>query len=83
MDCCDFCGNDSDKTFEVRLARKQYIFDSFDCAIQFLAPTCRHCHSKIIRRGVEKNGYSYCSAHCAEEFIGSTMERRHCSRLRA
>ena len=67
MVCCDLCGNDCKKAFEVRLARKLYIFDSFQCAIQFLAPTCVHCGCKIIGHAVEVDQGVYCSAHCASE----------------
>ena len=64
---CDLCGNDHDRTFEVRMARKRYIFDSFECAIQFLAPTCAHCGCKVIGHGVQVGGVFYCCAHCAKE----------------
>jgi len=37
---CDQCGNDYDKSFEVNMAGKTHTFDSFECAIQRLAPTC-------------------------------------------
>jgi len=63
---CDVCGNDYDKTFEVRMARKSYIFDTFECAIQFLAPTCAHCSCRIIGHGIEVGGAFYCCAHCAK-----------------
>jgi hypothetical protein len=34
---CEQCGNDYDKSFEVRMAGRTMIFDSFECAIQALA----------------------------------------------
>ena len=39
---CDQCGNDYDKSFEVKMAGRT-MFDSFECAIHALAPTCPHC----------------------------------------
>lgn len=62
---CDQCGNEYDKNFEVKMAGKAYVFDSFECAIQKLAPVCGHCHCRIIGHGVEENGKIYCCAHCA------------------
>ncbi|MGL5926084.1 hypothetical protein, partial [Chroococcidiopsis sp.] len=62
---CEVCGNDYDKAFEVILAGKPHIFDSFECAIKALAPTCSHCGCKIIGHGMEANGSFYCCAHCA------------------
>ena len=40
---CEHCGNEYDKTFEVRFGGKTHIFDSFECAIQKMAPGCSHC----------------------------------------
>ena len=49
---CDVCGNDYDKAFQVVSAQgSSRTFDSFECAIHALAPTCAHCHCKIIGRG--------------------------------
>ena len=38
MAVCEVCGNDYDKTFEVRAGGAAHIFDSFECAIHALAP---------------------------------------------
>jgi hypothetical protein len=62
---CEVCGNQYDKTFEVHMAGKTHVFDSFECAITALAPTCKHCSTRIIGHGVEANGAFYCCAHCA------------------
>ncbi len=62
---CEVCGNQYDKTFEVLMAGRTHVFDSFECAIAALAPTCKHCGCKIIGHGVEANGAFYCCAHCA------------------
>ncbi|MBB6472511.1 hypothetical protein BJ992_001942 [Sphaerisporangium rubeum] len=42
-----------------------HTFDSFECAIQRMAPSCEHCGCRIIGHGVEANGHWYCCAHCA------------------
>ena len=42
-----------------------HIFDSFECAIHALAPTCEYCNVKVIGHGVEADGHFYCCAHCA------------------
>ena len=51
---CDLCGNDYDKAFTVVMSGGPYTFDSFECAIQKLAPTCAHCGCRIIGHGVEQ-----------------------------
>ena len=62
---CAVCGNDYDKAFEVTLAGRAHVFDSFECAIHALAPTCEHCGCKIVGHGVEAGGRIFCCAHCA------------------
>ncbi len=63
---CEQCGNDYDKAFQVTIPGSDArTFDSFECAIHALAPTCDHCGCKIIGHGVETGGSFYCCAHCA------------------
>ena len=45
---CEVCGNQYDKTFEVFMAGSTHVFDSFECAISALAPTCKHCGGRIM-----------------------------------
>ena len=42
-------------------------FDSFECAIHAMAPTCAHCGCKIVGHGVEDDGTVFCCANCAEQ----------------
>ena len=67
MPKCETCGNDYDKAFQVVVAGKAHTFDSFECAIHKLAPTCKHCGCRIIGHGLEANGTFYCCDHCAEK----------------
>jgi hypothetical protein len=64
---CETCGNDYDKTIQVTTQGRTHTFDSFECAIQALAPTCAHCRVRIIGHGLEKNGRIFCCDHCATE----------------
>jgi len=64
---CEVCGNDYDKSFEVTAQGKSHVFDSFECAIHALAPSCAHCGCKVIGHGAEGNGKIYCCAHCARQ----------------
>lgn len=63
---CEVCGNDYDKSFAVTMAGKKHVFDSFECAIHALAPSCKSCGCKIIGHGLEAKGVFYCCDHCAE-----------------
>ncbi|RPJ59438.1 MAG: hypothetical protein EHM23_14125 [Acidobacteria bacterium] len=63
---CEVCGNEYDKSFEVRAAGKSHVFDSFECAIHALAPICDHCGCKIVGHGIEADGHFFCCAHCAK-----------------
>jgi hypothetical protein len=67
MATCEVCGNDYDKAFEITRGGEAHTFDSFECAIQMLAPTCEHCDVRIIGHGIESDGRMFCCAHCAEQ----------------
>lgn len=62
---CDTCGNNYDKAFQVVADGKSYTFDSFECAIQALAPTCANCGVRIIGHGLESGTRMFCCDHCA------------------
>ncbi len=62
---CDVCGNDYPKSFQVIARGATYTFDSFECAIHKLAPTCAHCECRVIGHGVEAGDKVYCCANCA------------------
>ena len=66
MGKCDVCGNEYDKSFQVRTRDGQtHTFDSFECAIHKLAPACDHCGCTIVGHGIEASGKMYCCANCA------------------
>lgn len=65
---CDVCGNKYDKAFRlIDAAGTEYTFDSFECAIHKVAPTCEVCGVKVIGHGVEPEGQIFCCAHCARK----------------
>jgi nitrite reductase/ring-hydroxylating ferredoxin subunit len=73
---CEVCGNDYDKAFEVRLDGRSHQFDSFECAIHALAPSCEHCGCRVLGHGVETDAAIFCSAHCAgEKGVGELRDR--------
>jgi hypothetical protein len=53
-----------------------HVFDSFECAIQALAPRCEHCACRIIGHGVEAEGKYFCCAHCASESGHKALQDR-------
>ena len=64
---CEVCGNEYRLSFEVVTGGVRHVFDSFECAIQKLAPVCKHCGCKIVGHGIEAKGIFFCCAHCARE----------------
>lgn len=66
MGTCHTCGNDYDKSFDVVKDGKTMTFDSFECAIEALAPRCETCGVRIVGHGLEADGTYYCCDHCAE-----------------
>lgn len=63
---CEVCGNEYDKAFEIVAAGAHHVSDSFECAIEALAPRCEHCRCRVIGHGVEAGGKMYCCASCAQ-----------------
>jgi hypothetical protein len=76
MATCETCGNTYDKTFDVLYEGKSHTYDSFECAIQGLAPTCAHCGCRVVGHGVEEKGIIYCCAHCATQSGASLVRDR-------
>ena len=64
---CEVCGNEYDKAMTITVAGGDHTFDSFECAIHALAPTCAHCGVRVIGHGLEANGDFFCCAHCAAQ----------------
>jgi len=67
MPQCETCGNDYERAFTITQGGTSHVFDSFECAIQGMAPRCAHCGTRIVGHGVEANGTMYCCAHCARQ----------------
>lgn len=65
MAVCEVCGNAYERSFEVIAGGQRHVFDSFECAIHKLAPSCEHCGCKIVGHGIETRGRYFCCAHCA------------------
>ena len=65
---CEVCGNNYDKPLSVTVAGgAPHTFDSLECAIHALAPSCGHCGCRIIGHGAEAEGKMFCCAHCARQ----------------
>jgi hypothetical protein len=65
MQRCETCGNEYDRAFQVVMNGDTHVFDSFECAIQALAPTCKTCGTRVLGHGLEAGGDIYCCKHCA------------------
>lgn len=76
MATCEVCGNDYDKSFEVVRNGDSHTFDSFECAIQALAPRCNVCGVAIVGHGLEAEGNYFCCQHCADKAgVGGLRDR--------
>lgn len=64
---CDVCHNDYDKAFTITMGGRKGTYDSFECAIHALAPTCTHCGCRVIGHGAEADGRMFCCAFCARK----------------
>jgi hypothetical protein len=64
---CEVCGNQYANAFQVVVHGHTHTFDSFECAIQALAPHCAHCQCRVIGHGVDVGGRICCCDHCARQ----------------
>jgi hypothetical protein len=62
---CETCGNQYDKAFELIVDGQRHVFDSFECAIERVAPRCVHCNCRVIGHGVEEGDQIFCCSNCA------------------
>jgi hypothetical protein len=68
MAICEVCGNDYEGAITIEQAGARHVFDSFECAIHALAPTCEHCGCRVIGHGIDAgDDRIFCCAHCARE----------------
>jgi Rieske Fe-S protein len=67
MATCEVCGNDYDRAMTIEKDGASHVFDSFECAIHAIAPTCEHCGCRIIGHGHQTGDRMFCCAHCARQ----------------
>jgi hypothetical protein len=79
MQRCETCGNEYDKAFQITMAGQTHTFDSFECAIHALAPTCAHCGIRIVGHGLEAQDKVSCCDHCAEADGVRALKDRLCT----
>lgn len=65
---CEVCGNEYHNPIAVSVGGAEtHSFDSFECAIHALAPTCAHCGVKVVGHGIEAGDDVFCCASCARQ----------------
>jgi hypothetical protein len=75
-DKCEVCGNEYDKSFQVIVDGTTHTFDSFECAVHRLAPTCSHCGCRILGHGIEAAQAFFCCSSCARQSgVHGTQDR--------
>ncbi len=65
-DKCACCGGDlGPHPVGLRYRGRESVFCSFGCAVVQAAPACFACGAKVLGRGVQVAGRTYCGASCA------------------
>lgn len=73
---CETCGNHYDRPLVIEHEGRRRTFDSFECAIHALAPTCERCGCRIVGHGVQAGASIYCCAHCSAAAGDGTLRDR-------
>lgn len=63
---CENCGFNIEKDYILFINGTEFTFDSFECAINFVAPRCAACNSIVLGRVVQERGDTYCSDKCSQ-----------------
>ena len=63
---CINCGENIEKDYILFINGAEFVFDSFECAVNFVAPRCAHCNSVILGPGVKQLDDTYCGTSCLE-----------------
>ena len=74
---CETCGNETDDPIEVSAHGKRHSFDSFQCAIDKMAPRCEKCGCAILGPVVTEDDSVFCSRGCAEQVVPAEAAHRY------
>lgn len=67
MGRCVVCGHETPLSFTVSTGDgHSLVFDSFECAIDRLAPRCASCGIRIIGHVTVSDGSLFCGVHCSQ-----------------
>lgn len=64
---CVNCGVDIEKDYILFINGTEFTFDSFECALNFVAPRCTNCNSIVMGKGIRRDGDVYCSKSCSQQ----------------
>lgn len=64
---CLNCGSNIEKDYILFINGTEFTFDSFECAVNFVAPRCAHCNSVVMGQGITLSDQTFCSPQCSKE----------------
>ena len=69
---CENCGLNIEKDYILFVNGREFTFDSFECAANFVAPRCTYCNS-IMAPEAEYSSKSFCCLFCSNEVTNSLI----------
>jgi hypothetical protein len=70
---CENCGSNIEKDYILFINGAEFVFDSFECAVNFVAPRCAHCNTVIMGKGIQSGEQVFCSTNCSKDVIHSPI----------
>jgi phage terminase large subunit GpA-like protein len=67
MSRCEVCGKEFTKPVTVEWNGEQKTVDSFECAVQALAPRCEHCGQPVMNQSIQDDAPFYCCSVCEQK----------------
>lgn len=64
---CEVCGHEMSKLIMISWNGQKKSVDSFECAVQALAPRCDYCQQPVMNSSIQGNPPFYCCDACAQK----------------
>ncbi len=75
MSRCEVCGNEFTKPVTVSWNGQQKTVDSFECAVQALAPRCDYCGQPVMNQSVQGEAPHYCCSVCEQKATSGQQDQ--------
>lgn len=70
---CENCGSNIEKDYILFINGAEFFFDSFECAVNFVAPRCAHCNTVILGKSFQSGDQVFCTENCSKDVVYASI----------